>query len=441
MPYVCRMNCGRPRCPRKARDERLDTHTARLKLAPRAEPYWRTIQEGRALGYRRVAGGKSGNWIARHYDPAEGRKYSALGAADDMMEADGARTLSFPQAQDAAQKWFREIERNGGRVADPVTVAEALATYTADYTARGGKALRDMQTTINAHILPALGAKQVDNLTFTTLKAWHHALAEAPARLRTKAKAKKLNNRKIAATDTDGRRARRSTANRVLTILKAALSLAYREGRTPTDDAWRRVKPFAKVDAARVRYLSDTEAQRLVNGCNIDLRRLVTAALVTGCRYAELAALKAEDFDADAALLHIRVAKAGQPRVVPLTDDAVRFFKPLTAGRARNTLILAREDDGGWGKSHQFRPLRDACAAAKIAPAVSFHILRHTFASRLAMRAVPMAVVAAALGNTKAVCIKHYAHLSPAYIADTIRANAGGMGIVPESNVTPLRVA
>ena len=80
--------------PRKARDERLDNRTARLKLPPRREPYWRNIQEGRALGYRRLAGGKAGTWIARHYDPAEGRSYEALGAADDMLDADGTRPCS-----------------------------------------------------------------------------------------------------------------------------------------------------------------------------------------------------------------------------------------------------------------------------------------------------------------------------------------------------------
>ena len=58
--------------PRKARDERLDTRTARLKLKPRREPYWRNIQEGRAIGYRRIRG-KAGTWIARHYDRAVGR--------------------------------------------------------------------------------------------------------------------------------------------------------------------------------------------------------------------------------------------------------------------------------------------------------------------------------------------------------------------------------
>ena len=86
-------------------------------------------------------------------------------------------------------------------------------------------------------------------------------------------------------------------------------------------------------------------------------------------------------------------------------------------------------------------PIRDACPSANITPAVSFHILRHTFASRLARQRVPMNVIAAALGNSEAICSRHYAHLAPGYVADTIRQHAGGMGIVPASNVVPGRAA
>ncbi|WP_288049833.1 tyrosine-type recombinase/integrase [Acidiphilium sp.] len=359
--------------PRKARDERLDTRTVRLKLPPRREPYWRTIQEGRAIGYRRLPGGKAGTWIARHYDPDEGRSYQALGSADDLLEADGSGTLTFAHAQARAAAWFREIERTAGRVAEPITVREAIDAYLTDYLARGGKAERDMRTTVAAHILPALGDKKVADLTLATIRAWHHRLAAAPARLRTGKEAEKANAR--TAEDADQRRARRSTANRVLTVLKAALSLAYREGRVPSDDAWRRVKPFANVEAPRVRYLSDAEVVRLVNACGPDLRALVT-----------------------------------------------------------------REDGGAWGESHQHRPLKEACDKSKISPAISFHILRHTAASRLVQRGVPMAVIAAFLGNTEAICARHYAHLAPGYVADTIRQAAGEMGIVPpETKVKPLR--
>ena len=125
--------------PRKARDERLDTRTARLKLAPRREPYWRTIQEGRAIGYRRLAGGKAGAWIARHYDAAAGRRYHAVGTADDLLDADGVGTLAFAQAQDLARHGLKTSAHQGGKVVRPTTVAQAIEAYLVDYLARGGK--------------------------------------------------------------------------------------------------------------------------------------------------------------------------------------------------------------------------------------------------------------------------------------------------------------
>jgi hypothetical protein len=49
-------------------------------------------------------------------------------------------------------------------------------------------------------------------------------------------------------------------------------------------------------------------------------------------------------------------------------------------------------------------------------------VLRHTHGSLLAMRAVPMAVIARQLSHADTrMTEKHYAHLAPNYIADTIR--------------------
>ena len=50
-------------------------------------------------------------------------------------------------------------------------------------------------------------------------------------------------------------------------------------------------------------------------------------------------------------------------------------------------------------QAHQQRPLADACKRAKIKPAVRFHDLRHTHGSALAIKGVPMAVIAAQLGH------------------------------------------
>src|ERR1700732_2568580 len=84
------------------------------------------------------------------------------------------------------------------------------------------------------------------------------------------------------AGDPEAIRARRSTANRLLTILKAALNHAFREGKTASDEPWRKVKPFREADAAVIHYLSDATTRRLTQG---RFRELVWGALVTGCRY------------------------------------------------------------------------------------------------------------------------------------------------------------
>jgi hypothetical protein len=60
-----------------------------------------------------------------------------------------------------------------------------------------------------------------------------------------------------------------------------------------------------------------------------------------------------------------------------LTAEGLEFFQEITAGRG-STESLFHRAGAAWGKSHQQRPLADACQAAKINPPASFHTLRHT---------------------------------------------------------------
>jgi integrase len=179
---------------------------------------------------------------------------------------------------------------------------------------------------------------------------------------------------------------------------------------------------------------------RLVNACEPAFRNLVRGALLTGCRYSELANIHAADFNADAGVITVRESKAGKPRHVILTEEGQRLFADLTAGKLGSDRILARANGGVWGKSHQLRPMREACRRAKIKPEISFHVLRHTHGSALAMKGVPMGVIAEQLGHADTrMTEKHYAHLGPSYVADTIRANFPTLGITKAGLVKPLR--
>jgi integrase len=426
---------------RTARDSNIGTRTARWKLGAQREPYWRALAEGCAIGYRK--GAKGGTWIARRYSAGTGREYCSLGTADDMLDADGAEVLSFDEAQEKARAWFADRAREAAGLEPvelaPYTVADAIKDYLAHYEARGGKDRDGTETVANARILPVLGKIDLATLTTKRIRDWHHDLAAAPARTRTGLGSKQRHRE--SEGDHDAKRRRQATANRVLTTLKAALNHAWHEGKIQTDAAWRVVKPFHDVDSPVIRYLTADECTRLVNATAAAFRPVVRAALLTGCRYGDLRALRASDFNPDSNTVVIRAGKRGKVRHVVLADEGRRFFEAAVAGKLADALIFARPDGEPWGKNHQQRPLTDACKAARISPAVSFHVLRHTHASLLAMKGVPMAVIGEQLGHAPGsrMTAKHYAHLAPSYVADTIRASFPDLGIVEKAKVATLR--
>jgi integrase len=206
-------------------------------------------------------------------------------------------------------------------------------------------------------------------------------------------------------------------------MLKAALNRAFFADRASSDSAWRKVKPFKQVDEAVVRYLNIAEIRRLVSACPDDFRKLIEAALYTGCRYAELTRLKYEDYNEDSGTLSVRLSK-GKNRHVVLTEEGKSAFRQWTSALQPGERIFLRSDGKVWGTSHQQRPLDEASRRAAISPPANFHILRHTHASYLAMAGVPMAVIARQLGHADTrMTEKHYAHLAPSYVAQTIREN------------------
>jgi hypothetical protein len=78
---------------------------------------------------------------------------------------------------------------------------------------------------------------------------------------------------------------------------------------------------------------------------------------------------------------------------------------------------------------------------ASAAVAVVFFPLRN-FGEAMNANGVPMGVIAEQLGHADVkITAKHYAHLSPGYVADTIRAAFGDLGIVPASNLRSMHPA
>ncbi len=420
---------------RTVRHSDLETRTARVRLRARGKPYWRVLEPGLHLGYRRARGG-SGKWVLRHYVGQQTYLTETIATADDLSDADGIAVLNFREAQAKARERMVSRAHTAAGKTGPLTVADAMDTYL-EFLDANRKSGGDARYRDRAFIRPKLGDIEVGTLTSDKLRHWHAALAKEAPRLRTK-KGKAQKHRELKTDDKSLRR-RRASANRTLTVLKASLNRAWRDGKVASDGAWRRVEPFENVDAARVRYLTVVEAKRLINAADPEFRNLVQGALQTGARYGELARLTVADFNADSGTVAIRVTKAGHARHVVLTSEGIKFFGQLCEGRAGDESMFLKSGVA-WKKSHQKRPMNDANARAKIKPPINFHGLRHTWASLATMAGVPLLVVAKNLGHSDTRMVeKHYGHLAPSYIADAIREGAPRFGTVRPTNVTAIR--
>jgi integrase len=422
---------------RSVRDALLDTRTARSRLKATGKPYYRQIEPGLSLGYRKALSGP-GKWVIRHHLGGKNDyETETFGVADDFSDADGVAVLNFWQAQMAArERMVQRAHQSAGKKVF-VTVGASIDSYI-DFLEANRKSGREARYAADAFILPSLGKTKLDELTADQVRKWHAGLAKARARVRSvKGKAQQF---KEDEGDPDRLRRRKSTANRILTILKAALNRSWRDGQTANDRAWRRVEPFKNVESARIRYLSIDEATRLINAAAEDFRRIVRGALESGARYGELCALTVADFNRDSGTLAIPDSKSGKPRHIVLGADGVEFFETITTGRIGIEPAFLKTDGARWLPDHQSDPMREANERAKISPPINFHGLRHTWASHAVMNGMPLMVVAKNLGHSDTRMVeKHYGHLAPSYISDAVRAHAPRFGVVADTNVEKLR--
>lgn len=402
---------------RTVRDAAIGARESRLKLKA-GRRYWRGIHDGLALGYRRGKQG-SGSWSARLRLNDGTYALRSLGNADDHAPANDADVFSFGQAQKRALALQDHAKRDEGIITGPVTVREAAEKYLAWFR-QHRKSVNETEHAINAHILPHLGERRLSALKAPELRAWLDNLAAQPARLRG-SKLGKKRKFKAAPKTADEKRARRATANRILSVLKAILNRAFQNGLVADDSEWRKVLPFEKADQARIRFLSDAEGVRLVNACPADLRELVRAALLTGARCGELTALQVRDVDLRAGRLYISESKSGRPRHIPLNPEGVALFRDALTGKTGEQLVFTKAKGEPWGKNHHVRPLLEACKVAKIKPAISFHELRHTYASHLAQAGVDLLTISKLLGHADTrITSRHYAHLADKTLADAV---------------------
>lgn len=327
---------------------------------------------------------------------------------------------------------FAPIKRTSGAIRERLsensyTVAEAIDNYAA-YTREHTVSITRVQWISNATILPHFGHRAVDSLSPAEIRSWHEAIAKTP-------KVKRVGFGQPRAycdppkTPEEIRR-RRMTANGHLMVLKAALNLAFREGKVTSDAPWRVVPAFKNVHNAHARYLTVEECQRLVPLLARDFRDLARAAIYTGARLKELTSLVASDFNKEAGTVHFRPGKNRTGRHVILNDEGANFFASRTANLHKDDLIFRRGDGEKWRATDAAHRLLRPVEIAGLEH-ITFHSFRHTYASMMIQAGASISAVAKNLGHKQTeICERYYAHLRPSFVASEIR------GKMPQLNLT-----
>jgi integrase len=234
----------------------------------------------------------------------------------------------------------------------------------------------------------------------------------------------------IEGRDPDRKQVAPATANRYLAVLSHACTLAVKEWGWLEDNPALKVRRM-KEPAGRVRYLSDEERSRLLDACKQShdprLYPLVLMAVCTGARQGELLALGWSDIDFDRGYAVIQSSKNGERRSLSIVEPLLGILKEMVeARRTDSDLIFA----GRAGTVHfPKKPWQKALEVAQVED-FTFHDLRHSAASYLAMSGATLAEIAAVLGHRTLAMVKRYSHLSEQHTAEVVaRMNRRILGI------------
>ena len=208
-------------------------------------------------------------------------------------------------------------------------------------------------------------------------------------------------------------------ANRLVVIAKIMFNKAL-DWELATEEAVRRVKKvkLLKGENKRLRYLTEEEAERLVECCEPSyLRPIVVTALNTGMRKSEIFNLTWDRVDFRNRVILLDMTKNGERSEIPINDT---LYKTLS-GLVRNvkTYYVFYNPDTLKKYDNLKRSWATALKKSHILD-FRFHDLRHTFASRLVMAGVDLTTVKELLGHKDIKMTLRYSHLSQAHIRDAV---------------------
>lgn len=312
------------------------------------------------------------------------RRYSrSLGLRGEHMRAEAERTIARMQAN------VERVERERGAADERDTVASYADRY-----------LRSIEKTVRArsHVqyrrwierfVASYGAVPIRDVTPSVVDAWIDAYRYLAPR----------------------------TRNLGLLAVSAMFGHAMRHEIIERN-------PVTRVARARVpstsfaRYLTVDEYMRVVDPAvrSADMRAACRLAMFAGLRRGEVAALRWDDVDMEAGFIRVtstdeHETKSGKSRIVPLLPPVREALEALPGRSGRVVGITYAKIHYEWTRL----PLPDEYRV------LTFHSLRHSYATWLASQGLPLRALQHALGHSDISMTMIYTHVQPDEVAGQVR--------------------
>jgi integrase len=197
-----------------------------------------------------------------------------------------------------------------------------------------------------------------------------------------------------------------ATVNRELALLKRMFNLAIAWDLFLALNPFRKVKFFREFNTG-LRVLSPEEETGLLQEAAPYVQDVIRFALNTGLRIGEVFSLRWSQVDLEKRILSVFAPKTEKVREIPINAECLKVLQAWRLGM-KNEFVFYNPETG--------KPFVDLKAGLAIAChkagilGVSWHTLRHTFASRLVDRGVDIVTVKELLGHSSITVTMRYTH-------------------------------
>jgi integrase len=194
---------------------------------------------------------------------------------------------------------------------------------------------------------------------------------------------------------------------------------------------WISENPFTKIKFGRIQQVKPKFITRkeldliLQNVKSEELSNIFLFGWYTGCRLNEIVTIKYKNIDLSNRTIIIGdesfKSKNGKSRTIPISNELyVNVFERINI-EDKESYVFTKQNGFPFNRDYVSRSFLHARRNAGLSEDIHFHTLRHSFASHLALKGVPITVIKELLGHSSIAVTQIYSHTNLASLKSAIQ--------------------